>query len=262
MQTSQIKRQNELKPTRRFWDWRAGGSWISGQMDEFSDIDLVLITKSTVSDSLEKMKGYAEKIGPLLNAFTGEHVGEKRLLICLYDTPLLHVDIKFVTLEEFRHRVENPVILWDKDGSILKILQTTSASWPAPDFQWIEDRFWTWVHYAALKLGRGEIFEALDFLSFLRTTVLAPLLQIKNKQLPQGLRRIEQNFRKKDLATLKKTIPVYSPRSVCGSLDKTIELYRNLRTNIFKKNILLRSETENKCMEYYGQIKLKILRSS
>jgi hypothetical protein len=31
----------------------------------------------------------------LLVGFTGEHVGEPRVLICLYGPPVLHVDLKF-----------------------------------------------------------------------------------------------------------------------------------------------------------------------
>ncbi|MER7057532.1 MULTISPECIES: hypothetical protein [unclassified Streptomyces] len=34
-----------------------------------------------------------------------------------------------------------------------------------PDLQWIEDRFWIWVHYGATKLGRGELFEVNGFLA-------------------------------------------------------------------------------------------------
>jgi hypothetical protein len=102
----------------------------------------------------------------LLSAFTGEHVGEPRLLICLYDNPLLHVDIKFVTLEEFGTRVETPVILFDRNSQLKQVINQTTAIFPYPDFQWIEDRFWTWVHYAALKIGRGEYFEAIDFFGY------------------------------------------------------------------------------------------------
>src|SRR5687767_11602554 len=74
----------------------AAGSWITNELDEYSDLDLVLITKSKISDDKEKMIGYARRFGNLISAFTGEHVGEPRVLICLYDEPLLHVDIKFL----------------------------------------------------------------------------------------------------------------------------------------------------------------------
>ena len=94
------------------------------------------------------MMDYARHFGDLISGFTGEHVGEPRVLICLYDKPLLHVDIKFLTLPEFYDRVENPVVLFERNNQLSDIINSTNAVWPQPDFQWIEDRFWTWVHYA------------------------------------------------------------------------------------------------------------------
>jgi hypothetical protein len=232
----------------------AGGSWIGNQIDEFSDVDLVLITQELVSDSFDKMYSYAARFGNLLNAFTGEHVGEKRLLICMYDNPLLHVDIKFVTPEEFKCRVEDPVILCDKAGSVKQLIEGVPSVWPELNYQWIEDRFWTWIHYGALKIGRGELFETIDFISFLRSMVLAPLMQIKNGQLPRGLRRVEQNLAAGDLELLKQTIPEYSVKSIVESVKKTIEIYRSLRQILFDGKVILRTETEEKCVAYFDEV--------
>jgi hypothetical protein len=54
------------------------GSWLTQELDEFSDLDLVLITKENVGGNKEQMVSYAKKFGNLLNGFTGEHVGEPR----------------------------------------------------------------------------------------------------------------------------------------------------------------------------------------
>jgi len=232
-----------------------GGSWIENSIDEFSDIDLVLVTDQLVSDSFEKMYGYASRFGTLLNAFTGEHVGEKRLLICLYDEPLLHVDIKFVVLAEFGNRVEDPIIVWDRRGELKRVIESTTSGWPSLDYQWIEDRFWTWVHYGATKLGRGELFEAVDSLAFLRVTVLAPLLQIKNGRLPRGARRVEQTFPATDLARLAETVAQYSAVSIADAQEKSITLYRDLRAALFKDDVIVRSVAEKKCVDYFERIK-------
>src|SRR4028119_1103562 len=76
------------------------GSWLTDELDEYSDLDLVLVTSEKISNDKSKMLRYANQYGKLLSAFTGDHVGEPRLLICLYDNPLLHVDIKFLIAEE------------------------------------------------------------------------------------------------------------------------------------------------------------------
>ena len=71
-------------------------------------------------------------------------------------------------------------------------MAASPAVWPRPDPQWIEDRFWIWVHYVAVKIGRGELFEAADGYAFLRGVVLGPLLAVERGVRPQGVRRIEQ----------------------------------------------------------------------
>ena len=236
------------------------GSFITNEIDEFSDVDLILITAEKVAPDIDKMVAYAKRFGKFLNGFTGEHVGERRVLICLYDDPLIHVDIKFLTPNEFEQRVEDPVIVFERDNAITKIISSTQSVWPQTDYQWIEDRFWTWIHYAALKLGRGENFEALDFLSFIRTTVTSPLLQVKNGHLPRGLRKVERNFGEADLERLVSTVPHYTTTSIFSSLDNTIKLYQELRIDLFPLTIQFRTETEEKTLAYLDGVKNKRLK--
>lgn len=233
-----------------------GGSWLTNEIDEFSDLDLILVTKEKISDSKDRMLGYAEKLGKLLSGFTGEHVGEPRVLICLYDAPLLHVDIKFLTLDEFHTRVETPTILLDTEGHLQTALNSSAANFPYPDYQWIEDRFWIWVHYALLKIGRGEYLEAFDFFGFLRMVVLGPMLHIKNGNLPRGVRKVERALNEEDLAYLKQTIPVYDRQALLDSLKHAVTLYRSLRTSLFK-DINLQKDTEEKVMRYFEEIQAR-----
>jgi len=234
-----------------------GGSWITNEIDQYSDLDFVLVTKTKISDDKRKMINFASGLGNLLNAFTGEHIGEPRLLICLYDNPLLHVDIKFVTPDEFKRRVEDPVILWERENMLTEIIKSTKSEWPKLDFQWIEARFWTWVHYATLKIGRGEYFEVLDVLSYFRVNVIAPLLQLKNGQLPRGLRKVEFNFGNVDLEKLKATVPEYEINSIINSLEKIIELYQELRKDIYPDSIKLNEKLREKTQEFLNETKKK-----
>lgn len=172
----------------------AGGSAVTGTMDEFSDLDLLVVCRNGDGAGVrEDVRDMAARSGPLLAAFTGEHVGEPRLLIALFGPPLLHVDLKVVEGAELTARVEDPVVLWERDGAVGKATAGSMARWPAPDPQWIEDRFWVWVHYGAAKIGRGECFECLDVLAFLRGAVLGPLIAVAHGQRPQGVRRLERH---------------------------------------------------------------------
>ncbi|MCB0721276.1 MAG: aminoglycoside 6-adenylyltransferase [Ignavibacteriae bacterium] len=233
----------------------AGGSWLTDELDEYSDLDLILVTKDKVAGNKEKMISYAGKMGNLLNAFTGEHVGDPRVLICLYDNPLLHVDIKFLTPEEFHKRVEDPFILHDTEDQLKNIIEKTEAKFPTPGFQWMEDRFWTWVHYDLVKIGRGEYFEAHDGFAFFRDMILGPLIHIKNGNLPRGVRKVETHIAKEELELLKRTIPQYDRQSLIKTLEEVVSLYRKLREDVFTDDIILRTETESKVMEYFEKIK-------
>jgi hypothetical protein len=233
------------------------GSWIDDELDEYSDLDLVLVTKEKIGGDKEKMTGYAKRFGDFISGFTGEHVGEPRLLICMYDDPLLHVDIKFVTLKEFESRVENPAVLFERNNKLTAVMAATKPEWPEPDLQWIEDRFWTWVHYIAGKIGRGEFFEALNGLEFMRMNVLSPMMQLKNKIKVRGLRKVETRLTAADLENLKITVAQYNRASLIKALDNTVSIYRTIRRKIFSGSVELQALAEKKSMTYFKMIRDK-----
>ena len=75
---------------------------------------------------------FAAGLGLLLACFTGEHVGEPRLLIALYGPPPLHVDLKFVADRDLDDRVEDGLVLWQRDGAVEAALRRAEAVWPRP----------------------------------------------------------------------------------------------------------------------------------
>ena len=85
--------------------------------------------------------------------------------------------LKFVTLSELEHRIELPAHPVGERARKLRGLSIgTAPSYPDLDIQWIEDRFWVWVHYGATKLGRGELFELIDTITHMRGSVLGPII--------------------------------------------------------------------------------------
>lgn len=236
----------------------AGGSFLTGGMDEYSDLDLVVaVEPSSVLPVMQERKQIAATLGNLLAAFTGEHVGEPRLLICLYGPPLLHVDLKFVSLPDAAIRVEDPVILWEREGRLTIVLQKTEAVYPAPDLQWLEDRFWVWVHYGATKLGRGELFEALDFLAFLRFQVLGPLALLEQGSRPSGVRKVETQAHRY-LPDLIRTTAPYDRLACARALQASAAFYQKLRQQLASETFTVRTEAEEAALSYLGEIEKRI----
>src|ERR1700757_3262078 len=128
----------KLKLDDRFEALLAGGSIVHGGFDEHSDIDLVPgIRSDAYAQVPAERREIAGGLGNLLSAFTGEHVGEPRLLICLYGPELLHVDLKFAVLSDLKHLVERPKILWARDGTVISnALDAAIIEWPNRSPEW------------------------------------------------------------------------------------------------------------------------------
>ncbi|MGA9365780.1 MAG: aminoglycoside 6-adenylyltransferase [Bacteroidota bacterium] len=219
-----------------------GGSYLTNSIDAFSDLDLVIaIEPNEYSSVMTNRKSIAASLGTLLAAFTGEHVGEPRLLVCLYDKPLLHVDLKFVCLEDVAKRIEEPAILWEREGRFTKALEHGKPEFPAPNQQWIEERCWIWVHYVLTKIGRGELFEAIESLSFLRQNVLGPLALYRAGGCPSGVRKIE-TIAPEFAMELRRTVAAYDAADCLRALRASVELYRSLRPHAGSIEIELKAE--------------------
>jgi hypothetical protein len=233
-----------------------GGSWLEHSLDKYSDLDLVLLLDPEQAlRLLPERPLIAASLGNLLACFTGEHVGEPRLLICLYDTPLLHVDLKFVALPELAQRVEDPHILWQQGTAVSEMLQATTAHSPsAPSLQWVEDRFWIWVHYAATKLGRGELLEVVSFLDYLRTTVLGPLLAYQHGLPIRGVRKLEQTLPAPALASLRATVATAEHARCVYALEQAIAAYRTLRETLRPPGFVPKQQVEVRTVAYLAEV--------
>ncbi|WP_433604628.1 hypothetical protein [Prescottella agglutinans] len=215
-----------MKEDLRIVGVAVAGSIANGRPDAHSDVDLVLAIEdddftSVSLDRIVLIRSWA----PLVAGFTGEHVGEPRVIIALVGPPLLHVDFKFVRISDFATRVDDLRVLWERDGRLTAALSQHPPVPPQFDFQWIEDRFWVWVHYGATKIARGELFEAIGFLASLRETVLGPLISYRAGSLLQGVRKLEV-IAPDAASDLQATLCGYDRREAGRALLACVELYR------------------------------------
>ena len=92
----------------------------------------------------------------------------------------------------------------------------------------MEDRFWTWIHYTAARAARGELFEAIRFLSFLLWTVLAPIASEASGGRPHGLRRFEQ-IAGTYVDKMRSTVASYDKDMVVHALFEIADIYKSFR---------------------------------
>ena len=251
-----------LKADERLLGVAVAGSWNTGEMDRFSDLDLVIAVTDDAFDAVMlERPSIARGLGDLLSGFTGEHVGEPRVFICLYGPPLLHVDLKFVRISDFHDRVEDPEVVWERSGALTGMLSRSRAHWPPANLQWIEDRFWTWIHYGACKVGRGELFEAIDFVAFLRTTVLGPLALTARGHLPRGVRKLESNVPEL-IEQFVGTLATHDASSCTGALEQAVRLYRQLRDELADASVERRLAAERHAVAFLDDIRAETARAA
>lgn len=219
-----------LEPDRRFLALLGGGSLVHGGFDEHSDLDFVLVAEDgDYAGALASRQALAEAAGPLLAAFGGEHVGEPRLLVCLYGPPLLHVDFKLVNAADLDRRIERPTLLWARDpAAVTARLDAAEIEWPDRDPDWFEARAWIWLHYGIAKARRGELFEAIGMLAFFREQVLGPMLHRRAGRPQRGVRRIEAAGVDAG-GRLAATVAGHDAGAVIAALRSAIDLYLDLR---------------------------------
>ncbi|HYJ67646.1 MAG TPA: hypothetical protein VEX15_08265 [Nocardioidaceae bacterium] len=246
----------QIQRDERFVGLAAGGSLLAGDVDEFSDLDLVPVVdpdhhKSVMAQRFDITASW----GRQLAAFTGDHVGEPRLVVCLYEDPLLHVDFKFVTPPELETRIEDPLVLWERSTELTDAIDRTESHHPMPDLHWIEDRFWVWVHYAAAKLGRGELFEVVDFLGFMRSQVLGPLALVSAGHLPRRVRRLE-TYVPAFAESLQATVATYDVKACGDAVWTCVRLYRILRDQLAPADLIRRTAAEEASVAYLEKVRI------
>lgn len=220
-----------LKHDRRIIAIGASGSFATDKMDEFSDLDLSLVIEpSHYADVMKTRIDTLDRIPGLTAKFTGEHVGEPRVVIALFSPDAVHVDFKFVCLDDAGRRVDDVAVLWERDQRYRETLQTSPAHYPTPEAQWLEDRMWVWVHYAVTKIARGEYFESLEFLAFIRSNVLSPMALRQRGLTPSGVRRIESRLPAFSMR-LRGTLAEPERGSLTSALRTCVELYDALIRN-------------------------------
>ncbi len=231
-QLEKITQRIALDP--RFDMLLGAGSMVQGGFDSWSDLDLVVVARSPEAQAsvMPERHAIAQSLGDLLAAFTGEHVGEPRLLICLFGPPLVHVDLKFISSTDIWQFVERPRVLWARyPVRAQEMLDSAIVRWPDRDAQWFEDRAWIWLHYGAAKLRRGELMEALGMQAYFREQVLGPMLHRRAGREQRGVRRIESDASAR--AELQASVAGYDATQIEAGFAHAISLYLRLREDDF-----------------------------
>lgn len=205
------------------------GSFATGIADELSDVDLRLYARpDAVEGVVARVPDLASAAGSVVALFVAEHLAIPTLTIVLYDD-LVHVDFDVVAADRAAEHNDGlpAVVLWEREP-ISDVLPGTYAPQVAAGVRWMEARIWTWSWYIQSKVLRGELYEALDGLQYVRDQVLFRLLAFHGERRPAGGRRAEAvvgDHRDAFARTIPRSL---DPATVLAALREEIDLYRVL----------------------------------
>lgn len=213
------------------------GSFATGGADELSDVDLrVYVRPDAVEGVVARIPDLAAAGGPVVALFLAEHLGIPTLTIVLYDD-LVHVDFDVIAADRAAEHNDGlpAVVLWEREP-ISGALPGTYAPEVAAGVGWLEARIWTWSWYIQSKILRGELYEALDGLQYVRDQVLFRLLAFHGERRPAGGRRAEAVVGDHGDA-FARTVPTsLDPASVLAALRAEIDLYRRLADPLLERH--------------------------
>lgn len=226
------------------------GSYAYGDSDDFSDLDLLLIHDQKNSTITKSLKDIADSAGVLIASYGGGHIGKANLLICLYDNPVRRVDLTAVNLEKYiADQVQQPKIIDDPHGTLTEVADQIEGSYPPVNYQAIEDRFWVWIINCTRKIQRGDVFEALSYITSIRKNALLPLIHAATGSEPRGYRNLhiiapewERELRTTHPADLSQTELLRAVRAIMRLYDKLLD---SLSVDVLMKNEVPKTAAES-----------------
>jgi hypothetical protein len=205
------------------------GSFVDGTPDTYSDLDIrIVLANGSFHRVFPRREELVRACGPLVAAFTGEHVGEPNLFITLYED-LIHVDYLFAELAEAPDRNDGRRVhvLWQRDDTVGIALSRPHIADPFADLTYLETRMWTWTWYIQSKILRGELWEAVSGLTTLRNVVLFRLLAMTMNLRHRGSRFAEELVGE-HAVSIERTRGALDKGSLLDALRTTVRLYFEL----------------------------------
>ncbi|MCP3099685.1 hypothetical protein LZ198_12485 [Myxococcus sp. K15C18031901] len=197
-------------------------------IDGTRELVLVLVCRDeALAGVLAERLDLAKAAGPLLQAFSED----SRRLTCLYDRPLIHVELDFATLTELGHLEGKTSVVWEHSGALTARLERPmSGPDDAPPPHWFEGRFWVWVHQAACMAQQRRVFDCITLLGTLREQVLVPMLRAVVRAPPRTLLSELGTRLPPDGPQFEDTVARPVPEDCGRALHATVGIYDLLRT--------------------------------
>jgi hypothetical protein len=187
--------------------------------DEYSDVDLMVLSTREDRDSLEKeIFKIASKVGKV----RAEIMGRPHTYVVVYEPHGIKLDYALHYLpEKPRPDKASVEILYDPDGIIAKLVENSAKLKWDIDINALRHHvkhIFVALAYFVSKVERGELWEARDTIEWYRNKLVL-IEHILAERKPEGYRHLEIKLTSEKRETLEKTITQHLAKD---------EIYRNM----------------------------------
>jgi predicted nucleotidyltransferase len=220
-----------------------GGSFVSGNPDFYSDLDLYIVVDDRYFlDVLAEKKPAASAAGRVLTGFVSDHLGPggDEMYIAVYDGPV-EIDFNYLRRSTLKPswKMASRFILKDADGSVGEVIRSSAGLTPPPPsreaLEVLHNKFWSWCWYVFGKIARGELWEALGGVHDIRERALVPLLEWDAGRPSEGAPRLESRVSDQSLARLAATVSPPDAAALYRALTVEIEMFRELQARVYPR---------------------------
>ena len=246
-------------------DPRVIGLYVYGSpiADEYSDVDLSIFFKTDEErqDFRNDIEEITKKIGKVKVETVG--VNDERIYIVIFDPEELNIDMKFILIYEDDNPYEYPVdIIYDPEGHLEKMVKAAPEFVIDIDKQYLDHgakQFYYGFLYFVNKLGRGQLWRALDVIDMYRRGMIQDediFAQRKHKDYLE----VEKNLDEERKAVFNKTLfSELSKENLFKAMDAMIEYWDRFLKDKFQDLSVFSEDVAENMTEYYERKKKEIL---
>lgn len=248
-------------------DRRVKGLYLSGspKTDEYSDIDLMILSSEEDRQSLEKDR---LKIATQVGEIKAEAMspGVPHTYVVFYHPEEIKFDYCFHTFpEKSRPDRANIDILYDPNGHLKELVREAAKEAWTIDLEELDNRikhFYVGIGYTIPKIAREELWESRDCIEWYRKALIT-FEDILAKRKREGYRKLERKLQVKRLELLEQTIPTdLTKEEIFRSLDNIFGYFDSfLKKRLLEMNVFP-EEYATKMKEYYNRKKGEILKGA
>ncbi|MFN7904219.1 MAG: hypothetical protein ACK5P5_03455 [Pseudobdellovibrionaceae bacterium] len=210
------------------------GSGAAGGMDFYSDLDLGFVCANNEAKEKIWSQRFDWKLPTWFHRMDADHV-KPYFIIYLFE-PHIHVDLCFYTMENLPSQLGGPCeVAFDHLDRLKSWSQEMGRSALTPaDWSNIvheEERFWTWVHYAWMHVGRGEYYDIAADFEFMRKIPHNWHARLKGSE-KFITRRLEQTGELEFIESMRQCFPTPDRSSLKTALLSLIAVHNSQKVRV------------------------------